>query len=90
MIMTKNHNVARKLLTPSHPQAYFRTNEWQVDECEVDEDIRYGRVKGFRSVKEKSAPVLFLLYSGNGKPVPMYCTSEEVGDVVFSLTSASL
>ena len=40
--------------------------------------------------QEKSAPVLFLLYSGNGKPVPMYCTSEEVGDVVFSLTSASL
>ena len=39
-----------KLIDPS--QAYFWTKEWQAGEREADEDIRRGRVKGFKSVKE--------------------------------------
>lgn len=39
-----------KLIDPS--QAYFWTKEWQAGEREVEEDIRKGRVKKFKSVKE--------------------------------------
>ncbi len=39
-----------KLIDPS--QAYFWTKEWQAGEREADEDIRRGRVKGFKSVKD--------------------------------------
>ena len=39
-----------KLIDPS--QAYFWTNEWQAGEREVEEDLRKGRVKAFKSVKE--------------------------------------
>ena len=39
-----------KLIDPS--QAYFWTKEWQEGEREAEEDIRKGRVKAFKSVKE--------------------------------------
>jgi len=39
-----------KLIDPS--QSYFWTKEWQEGEREAEEDIRKGRVKKFRSVKE--------------------------------------
>jgi len=39
-----------KLVDPS--QAYFWTKEWQVGEREADEDLRKGRLKKFKSVKE--------------------------------------
>lgn len=39
-----------KLIDPS--QAYFWTKEWQAGEREADEDIRKGRVKKLKSVKE--------------------------------------
>ncbi len=39
-----------KLIDPS--QAYFWTKEWQAGEQEVEEDLRKGRVKAFKSVKE--------------------------------------
>lgn len=39
-----------KLIDPS--QAYFWTKAWQAGEREVEEDLRKGRVKAFRSVKE--------------------------------------
>ena len=39
-----------KLIDPS--QAYFWTKEWQAGEREADEDIRRGRVKGFKIVKD--------------------------------------
>jgi len=39
-----------KLVDPS--QAYFWTKEWQAGEREAEEDIRKGRVKRFKSVKE--------------------------------------
>ena len=39
-----------KLVDPS--QAYFWTKEWQEGEKEADEDIRKGRVKKFKSVKD--------------------------------------
>ena len=39
-----------KLIDPS--QAYFWTKEWQAGEHEAQEDIRKGRVKRFKSVKE--------------------------------------
>ena len=39
-----------KLVDPS--QAYFWTKEWQEGEREAEDDIRKGRVKRFKSVKE--------------------------------------
>jgi len=39
-----------KLIDPS--QAYFWTKEWQAGEQEAEEDIRKGRVKRFKSIKE--------------------------------------
>ena len=39
-----------KLVDPT--QAYFWTKEWQVGEREAEEDIRKGRVKAFKNVKE--------------------------------------
>ena len=39
-----------KLIDPS--QAYFWTKEWQAGEREAEEDLRKGRVKPFKSVKE--------------------------------------
>ena len=39
-----------KLIDPS--QAYFWTKEWQEREREAEEDIRKGRVKKFKSMKE--------------------------------------
>lgn len=39
-----------KLIDPS--QAYFWTKEWQAAEREVDEEIRKGRVKKSKSVKQ--------------------------------------
>ena len=39
-----------KLIDPS--QAYFWTKEWQAGEREAEADIRKGRVKRFKSVKE--------------------------------------
>ena len=39
-----------KLVDPS--QAYFWTREWQEGERDAEEDIRKGRVKKFKSVKE--------------------------------------
>ena len=39
-----------KLVDPS--QAYFWTKEWQAGEREAEEDIRKGRVKAVKSVKE--------------------------------------
>ena len=42
-----------KLIDPS--QAYFWTKEWQAGEREAEEDIRKGRVKGFKSVKDLMA-----------------------------------
>lgn len=39
-----------KLVDPS--QAYFWTKEWQAGEREVEEDLRKGRVKALKSVKE--------------------------------------
>jgi bifunctional DNA-binding transcriptional regulator/antitoxin component of YhaV-PrlF toxin-antitoxin module len=39
-----------KLIDPS--QAYFWTKEWQEGEREADEDIRTGRVKTIKSIKE--------------------------------------
>ena len=39
-----------RLVDPS--QAYFWTKEWQAGEREAEEDIRKGRVKKFKSVKE--------------------------------------
>jgi len=39
-----------KLIDPS--QAYFWTKEWQAGEQEAQEDIRKGRIKKFKSVKE--------------------------------------
>ena len=39
-----------KLVDPS--QAYFWTKEWQAGEREAEEDIRKGRVKQLKSVKE--------------------------------------
>ena len=39
-----------KLVDPS--QAYFWTKEWQAGEREAEADIRKGRVKKFKSVKE--------------------------------------
>lgn len=39
-----------KLVDPS--QAYFWTKEWQTGEREAEVDIRKGRIKKFKSVKE--------------------------------------
>ena len=39
-----------KLVDPSH--AYFWTKEWQAGEQEAEEDIRKGRVKAFKNVRE--------------------------------------
>ncbi len=39
-----------KLIDPS--QAYFWTKEWQAGEQEAEEDIRKGRVKAFKNVKD--------------------------------------
>jgi bifunctional DNA-binding transcriptional regulator/antitoxin component of YhaV-PrlF toxin-antitoxin module len=39
-----------KLIDPS--QGYFWTKEWQAGEREAEEDIRRGKVKGFKSVKD--------------------------------------
>ena len=39
-----------KLVDPS--QAYFWTKEWQAGEREAEADIRKGRVKRFKSIKE--------------------------------------
>ena len=39
-----------KLVDPS--QAYFWTKEWQAGEREAEKDIRKGRIKKFKSVKE--------------------------------------
>ncbi len=39
-----------KLVDPS--QTYFWTKEWQAGEREAEEDIRKGRVKAFKSIKE--------------------------------------
>ena len=39
-----------KLVDPS--QSYFWTKEWQAGEREAEQDIRKGRVKKFKSVKE--------------------------------------
>jgi len=39
-----------KLVDPS--QAYFWTKEWQAGEREAEEDIRKGRVKAVKSIKE--------------------------------------
>ncbi len=39
-----------KLIDPS--QAYFWTPEWQAGEREAEADIRAGRIKRFKSVKE--------------------------------------
>ncbi len=39
-----------KLMDPS--QAYFWTQEWQEGEREAQEDIRKGRITGFKSVKK--------------------------------------
>jgi len=39
-----------KLVDPS--QAYFWAKEWQAGERKVGEDIRKGRIKTFKSVKE--------------------------------------
>lgn len=39
-----------KLIDPS--QAYFWTKEWRAGEREAEEDIRKGRVKAFKNVKE--------------------------------------
>lgn len=39
-----------KLIDPS--QAYFWTKEWQAGEREAERDIREGRVKSFKSIKE--------------------------------------
>ena len=39
-----------KLVDPS--QAYFWTKEWQQGEAEVEDDIRRGRVKKARNLKE--------------------------------------
>ena len=39
-----------RLVDPS--QAYFWTPEWQAGEREAEEDIRRGRVKAFKNVKE--------------------------------------
>ena len=39
-----------KLVDPS--QAYFWTREWQAGEREAEEDIRKGRIKKLKSVKE--------------------------------------
>ncbi|MBI4598252.1 MAG: hypothetical protein HY737_07645 [Candidatus Omnitrophica bacterium] len=39
-----------KLIDPS--QAYFWSKEWQAGEREAEEDVRKGRVKGFKSVKD--------------------------------------
>lgn len=33
-------------------QAYFWTSEWQAGEREAEQDIRRGRVKAFKSVKD--------------------------------------
>jgi len=33
-------------------QAYFWTKQWQEGEREAEEDIRKGRIKGFKGVKE--------------------------------------
>ena len=40
----------RKTMTPS--QAYFWTKEWQAGEREAEADIRKGRVKAFKNVKQ--------------------------------------
>ena len=49
---TKNGVLMRpaKLVDPT--QAYFWTAEWQKGEAEAERDIRKGRVKKFKSVKE--------------------------------------
>ena len=49
---TKDGVVLRpaKLVDPA--QAYFWTKEWQAGEREAEEDLRKGRVKAFKSVKE--------------------------------------
>ena len=39
-----------KLIDPS--QAYFWSKDWQTGEHEAEKDIRRGRVKKFKSVKE--------------------------------------
>ena len=39
-----------KLIDPS--QSYFWTKEWQEGESEAEEDIRKGRVRKFKSVKD--------------------------------------
>ena len=39
-----------KLIDPS--QAYFWTKEWQAGERDAEQDIRKGRVKALKSVKE--------------------------------------
>lgn len=39
-----------KLVDPA--QAYFWTKEWQAGEREAEEDIRKGRVKAFKNIKE--------------------------------------
>ena len=39
-----------KLVDPA--QAYFWTKEWQAGEREAEKDIRTGRVKAFKNVKE--------------------------------------
>ena len=47
--MQKNKSTLAKLVYPS--QAYFWTKEWQEGEREAADDIRKGRIKGFKSVK---------------------------------------
>ena len=39
-----------KLIDPS--QAYFWTKQWQAGEREAEEDIRKGRVKKFKNVRD--------------------------------------
>ena len=47
------HGVLIKPLTFIDPsQAYFWTKEWQAGEREAEDDIRAGRVKAFKHVKE--------------------------------------
>lgn len=49
---TKNGIVLKPAKLVDTSQAYFWTKEWQAGEHEVDEDIRKGRVKKLKNVKE--------------------------------------
>ena len=60
MIMPKRHDLEKSRRALRNLQAYFWMREWQAGEREADEDIRQGRVRGFKRVKDLMVEVLLI------------------------------